>query len=388
MELIEVAGGAAVEELADLVARAARRMGLGEAVVYITDYEQRRLVPLPGRDLPVRAPVAIDGTLGGRAFMAQRAVGADTVHGDRLWVPIATGAERLGVLELAAQDTVANRRRIRLLATVTALQLVVRRRSADYIHRLRRRETMSLAAEIQWALLPPLTSATQRITISGVLEPSYDIAGDSFDYAIDGGVARLAIFDAMGHGFEATRMAMLAVGTYRHARRDGSGLEQTRDAVDEVVGRFFDAGQFITAQLAELDGQTGRLRWLNAGHPPPLLVRQQTVVGRLACVPTLPLGLGGEIGEIAEVQLEPGDRVLLFTDGVTEARSPGGAFFGDDQLDDFVVRAELGALPLPETLRRLGHALVDHQAGAPQDDATMVMLEWRAPAGTGGAVDT
>ena len=89
-----------------------------------------------------------------------------------------------------------------------------------------------------------------------------------------------------------------------------------------------------------------------------------------------PLGLGAP-GEEAEEALEPGDQVVFFTDGVTEARAPDGTFFGVDRLADLVSRASAGGNPVPETLRRLVHSILDHQAGDLQDDATAVLVEWK-----------
>lgn len=376
-DLLRAARGISVEELPTLIARAARNQGLGDCVVYVTDYEQRKLLPLPGPSVPVRAPIEIRATLAGQAFQTSQLTVDNRADGPYLWAPISGGTERWGVLGVGASDTSDNRLRCDALADAAFLLLVSKSRSGDYLDRMRRRQRVSLAAEMQWGLLPPLSFGSEHISISGALEPSYEIAGDSFDYAVDSGTARVAIFDAIGHGLEAAGMAMLAVGAYRHVRREGGDLESIRTLVDDVIGERYAAEKFVTGQFADLDGRTGRMRWLNAGHPRPLLIRQNKVVGRLDCEPTLPLGLGGDVGEIADVDLQSGDRVLFVTDGVTEARSPAGTFFGDDRLDKFVASAQQHDLGVPETLRRLVHALIDYQSGALQDDATMMMVEWR-----------
>jgi serine phosphatase RsbU (regulator of sigma subunit) len=75
-------------------------------------------------------------------------------------------------------------------------------------------------------------------------------------------------------------------------------------------------------------------------------------------------------------QLEPGDCVLLYTDGVTDARAPDGAFFGEQRLVDLIVRNLAAGLPAPETMRRVVHALLEHQQGRLDDDASLLLLQW------------
>ncbi len=216
----------------------------------------------------------------------------------------------------------------------------------------------------------------RRPTISGALAPAYDLGGDSFDYGVDTETARIAVFDAMGHGLEAGLLATVAVAAYRNSRRGRLKLAETAAAVDLAISERFGPERFVTAVLAELDLDSGCLRWCRAGHPAPLLLRGNKVVKTLWGNTGLPLGLGSP-GDPAEESLEPGDQIVLFTDGVIEARSPDGAFFGADRLADLVSRASAGGNPPPETLRRLVHSILDHQAGALQDDATAVMVEWK-----------
>ena len=369
----------APDEVAGLFARHAKAMDAGEAVLYLTDYGQRVLVPLPGADVAAREPLQIDGTLGGRAFRDVAVLDGEAAGGGhRLWLPLLDGTTRVGVMEITLDRLDETQMGFyRQLAGLIAEIIVTKNMYGDHFKVIRRRKKMTLAAEMQWDILPPLTFTTPNMSISGMLEPCYAIAGDTFDYAYDDGVASMALFDAMGHGFEATVMASVVVHAYRHGRRIGATLAENHRAMDEAFAANFGEFAFATAQVAELDARSGRLRWFSAGHPPPLLVRSGRAVGALECMPTLPIGLGGEISEIAEVQLEPGDAVLLHTDGVTEARSLEGDFFGADRLADFVGRAAAAGVAPAETMRRLVHALLEHQSGDLQDDATMLLVEWR-----------
>jgi serine phosphatase RsbU (regulator of sigma subunit) len=119
---------------------------------------------------------------------------------------------------------------------------------------------------------------------------------------------------------------------------------------------------------------------MTAGHPVPLLVRSGHVVGPLRGDPVLPLGLGGAPGQVTENVLEPGDRLLGFSDGMVEAHMPGGDPFGEDRLSDLLGRETLGGLDVAETTRRLIHAVLDHHAYRLGDDATLLLVERPMPA--------
>ncbi len=370
--------------LGTVVTEQARRLGALDAVVHLADYAQHELVPLAGAGVPSRQPLTIDGSVAGRAFRRVDPVRSGP-HGEpgSLWVPLLDGAERIGVLELVVPADVPPgfADEARSFASLVAELVITRDAYSDVFSRLRRRRELSLAAEIQWELLPPLTFAGDQVVITGALEPSYDIGGDTFDYAVNGSLVDLAVLDAVGHGLPAALLATAAVGAYRHARRAGLDLPALAAAMDAVVAGQFTGSRFATAVLARLDVDTGVLRWVNCGHPDPLLVRDGVLIRPPACRPARPVGLLATGPEVCQVQLRPGDRVLLYTDGVVEARSADGEFFGEERLADLVVRAELAGEPPPETMRRLMGSVMDHQAGRLQDDASIVLVEWRTGAG-------
>ena len=264
-----------------------------------------------------------------------------------------------------------------MLAGVLAEVVVTKQAYGDLFERVRRRQQMSVATELAWRLLPPLTFGTDRLVISGVLAPVYNL-GDSFDYSVDAQTARISVFDAMGHGLEARLLASVAMAACRSSRRTGSDLIGTAAAIDGAVAAQFGADRFVTAVLAELELASGRLRWSVSGHPPPLLLRNGRIVKTLVGEVTPPLGVSGAV-VVTEEMLEPADQVLFFTDGVVKARSAAGEFFGVDRLVDMVTRTSAGATPAPETMRRLLHAILEHQEGELQDDATIVVVEWRGP---------
>jgi serine phosphatase RsbU (regulator of sigma subunit) len=235
---------------------------------------------------------------------------------------------------------------------------------------------MSLPAGMQWDLLPPLSARTDGAVIAGILEPAYDIAGDAFDYAVNDGDLHFAILDGVGHGIGSTLLTGLAVGAYRHSRRAGEPLPVMHAAIDRALAGYYEDLSFATGIIARLGASSGRLEWSCAGHPPPLLLRGRKVVAELSSDPALPFGLGAPAPQPASMDMEPGDAVLLYTDGVIEARTPAGELFGLQRLTDLAEREAASGQPAEEVVRRLGRAVIDHQASDLRDDATLLLVQW------------
>jgi phosphoserine phosphatase RsbU/P len=380
-ELVAGAHQARPEDMPALAMRCAEQLDAQEMVIYLVDYEQRNLMPLPGDGAPPRGVIEVDGTLPGRSFAMTEVRETDTGSGLRLWVPLLDGTERLGVLEVLTTTDPSEELRAdyRTAAGLLSEMLMTRRIYGDAVERTRRRLPMQLAAEIIWDLLPPLTFATRDVMISAILEPAYDVGGDAFDYAINGSSLHVAVFDAVGHGIDASALTSLTISAYRNARRCGLDLVDTYRSIDKWVSAKYPHG-FVTAALTELDTELGLFRRISAGHPGELLLRDGRLIRVLSAPTALPLGLGhlGEpIPQVAEEALQPGDQLLLYTDGVTEARTDDGEFFGSDRLVDFVTRTLADRVSAPETLRRLVHAILEHQHENLQDDATAVLVEWK-----------
>jgi Stage II sporulation protein E (SpoIIE) len=385
---------AAPHQLAGLLARHAAALGVNDAMAYLADLQQTVLVPFLGSADPAMSQqvdaLSIDSTLAGRSFQHIEVLTQDAADGGtRVWLPLLNGAERLGVLAVTVPEAALLEKdggplgtQLRRFASLAAELIMTKTMYGDTIVRLRRRAEMGLAAEMQWSLLPPLAFACEQVTVAGALEPAYEVAGDSVDYAVDAGYARFAVFDGMGHGLRSAQLATLTVAAYRNARRAGKSLTDTAHSIDTAVGAAFRGEAFTTAVIAELDTDTGMLRWVNAGHPEPLLLREGRLVKSLRTDPILPFGLVEDIGGadvpvvVGSEQLEPGDRVLLYTDGVTEARSPQGDYFGVERLTDLLARNLAGGLPTPETLRRVVRSLLQHHESQLEDDATMLLAEW------------
>jgi hypothetical protein len=380
LHLVEAASAAPPDRLALLAVEAGAAMGV-EVTVHVVDHEQRRLWPLHPPGVPDGKPVAIDGTLPGRVFQTVRALPSEAEGAPRLWVPLVDGSDRIGVLEVRVA-TAADlydpglRDECRWLAGMVGHLVAAMGPHGDALEQARRTRPRTPAAELLWQQLPPLTAASDAFVLAGLVEPAYEAGGDAFDYSISERTISLAILDAMGHGLSSGLLASAALAAYRSARRDGRGIYDQARAIDEVVAETFPGSAFATGVLAELDVGSGRLRYVNAGHPPPLLLRSGKVVKQLSAGRRVPFGLGTGILTVADEPLQPGDWLVLHTDGVTEARDPAGEWFGEERLLDFLTREVAADQPPPETARRLVHAVLDHQHGLLQDDASVLLARW------------
>jgi hypothetical protein len=170
-------------------------------------------------------------TMAGRAFAAGQPVSSQRDGSVRVRVPVVEQTTRTGVLAVTVPDaSEAVLAQAGLLGVFAGLAVAAAARVSDIPHLRRRGRVMSLPAGMQWDLLPPLSARTAGALIAGVLEPAYDIAGDAFDYAVNGPDLHFAIIDGMGHGIGSTLLTGLAVGAYRHARRDGAPVAERQPA--------------------------------------------------------------------------------------------------------------------------------------------------------------
>jgi Stage II sporulation protein E (SpoIIE) len=373
--------------LASVVSEEGRALGASELVIYLVDYAQTMLVPIPCSDASDRHVLTLEGTLAGRAFRSSTPLESADDDGHRIWMPVVDGVSRVGILEVLfpqGAPSHESREALHRYAGLVGHLIVIKGEYGDVFEFVRRRAPMSVPAELQWSLLPPLTFGTEGIVISGLLEPAYEVGGDSFDYAVNGDLAHFAMFDVMGHGLEAASLASVVIGAYRSARRKLLDLSQTYALVDRAMADLSGGDRFATGLLAELRLDEGLFSFISAGHLAPLILREGKVVKNLEVSPALPFGLASlnsagraaDVTPVSSEHLQPGDRLIAFTDGVVEARRDI-ELFCIGRLGDFVAREAAAGQIAPETLRRLMQAILEHQDGALQDDATALLVEWR-----------
>jgi serine phosphatase RsbU (regulator of sigma subunit) len=379
-QVLREADGAAVDALPSVVSRALSNFGVRAAVVYLLDYDVSFLLPAPGSVsvLAPPKPQSVEDSLAGHSCTNQELVETivDGVH--RVWVPISQRYDCLGVLELELEGIDDDLRR--LCSDVGVLLghlLATAREYTDVYELLSRRRAMNLAAEMHWAIQPAMSYAGPRVRIGGGIEPAYEVGGDAFDYNVNGDIVDFALLDAMGHGLEAALLSFQAIAAYRYGRRRRQSLAEVATTLEETFVQQFGGDRFVTGVLCRLNIRTGELSWVNAAHQPPLLMRAATIAGELAGSPACPLGLdlGGDI-EVHSATIEPGDSIVLYSDGVVEARAPSGEDFEFDRLRTFLEHEAAQKAPPSTAIRHILEEIKAHSSGPLHDDATLVQFDY------------
>ena len=279
--------------------------------------------------------------------------------------------EAIGVLELLLSEAPDERvlAEVAFAAHALAYVVIANRRFTDLFQWGQRSVPLSLAAEIQHRLLPgAYTCEAGQFTLAGWLEPAGNVGGDTFDFALERSMLHFSMTDAMGHQVAASLLATLLMGGLRNARRAGVGLaEQTRLASEGLAANAPDGG-FVTGQVGRIDLRSGTATIVNAGHPLPLRLRDGRVE-RVELEVDPPFGtVRGHEYRVQRLPLEPGDRLLFFTDGMLERNTTSV------DVEDMVAT---GATMHPrEAVQHLTQAIFAATGGALIDDATAMCLDW------------
>jgi serine phosphatase RsbU (regulator of sigma subunit) len=244
----------------------------------------------------------------------------------------------------------------------------------DFIEAARRHKPTTPAAEIQQNLFPPRIARIAGAQLAGVLLPSYDVGGDWFDFVENRDGAWLAIADAAGKGPTAAGLGAAALGALRAARRAGSELEQALSLMHETVRRLENQDFYVTALVARWHAATAKLTWVNCGHPPAYLIDTEGNLNELQSPdhPALGTGTQGPSFTPTERRLNPGERLILHTDGLTARHIEGGGTFG---LDGLKRALENTVNPTAAcTAMAIQQALTDCWREPLEDDATVVVM--------------
>jgi serine phosphatase RsbU (regulator of sigma subunit) len=327
-------------------------------------------LPTSSRDRDAAERVSLSGSAYGRALAAQ-AVQVDRESGGwRALAPVTNRGEAIGVLELRLpekpdEDGLAD---VALAAHALAYVVIANRRFTDLYEWGQRSVPLSLAAEIQRRLLPgAYTCEAGQFSLAGWLEPAGNIAGDTFDFSLERDTLHLSMTDAMGHSVQAAMLASVLVGALRNARRARVDLaEQARQASASVAEHFHDR-EYVTGQLVRIDLQTETAQIVNAGHPPPLRLRDGHVTP-IQLKPDLPFGWGEHQYRVQPLALAPGDRLVLLTDGLLERNA--------SSLDIEALITQGAQMHPRAAVQHLIKAVLKGTGGQLKDDATVMCLDW------------
>ncbi|GAA2191623.1 PP2C family protein-serine/threonine phosphatase [Micromonospora lupini] len=372
---------AAPDQLAEAADRAIRSaLGALRTDVFVADYRISGLWPVLDPDLPAAGALARH-TVAQRCFSSQQPVRDGLEDGAcRLYLPLTVWGERLGVL-LIELPTVPGPT-VTGHATDIAGDLAVAMRAADRetdrYRRARRRERLSMAAEMQWDLLPGRSVAHRAFHLAGQLEPAYTVGGDHFDWSLDGDRLTLTVLNGEGSGLAASLLTAVTVNAMRNARRSDGGLVEQAELASDTVYYQHRGRRHVATLLLELDIHTGRVRAVDAGSPHLLRMRGATVEP-MKLEQQLPLGMFAETRyEVQEFLLAPGDRVFVVSDGVWAAEPAGREPYGQRMMARSLRATRLQpATEAVGTVMRELHAY--HADSDLRDDAVVVCLDWHGP---------
>lgn len=299
---------------------------------------------------------------------------AGPVHLWRVLAPVTERGESIGLLELYLPDE-PDRNVVAEIAQVAhflAFVVIANRRHTDLFEWGQRTRTFSLSAEIQQRLLPEArTCEAAAFTLAGWLEPAASIGGDTFDYSLARDVLHLSLTDAMGHGVDAALTASVCLGGLRGARRRGVSLLEQAAATNDALSRHAvsRAGDdFVTGLIGRVELRTGSMEMVSAGHISPYLLRD-SVLTSLGLRVDLPFGMFADSSYgSTSLDLEPGDRLVLVTDGMLERNV--------DSIDVPGAIQDTASLHPREVVRALADSALTAAGQALQDDATVLCLDW------------
>jgi len=368
---------AAVDVLAGELAEA---IGAREVSFLIADFSGRSLIRLghsggqgrlQGKETAERVPLA--GTPHGRALASQAVemVVEDGDGGVRLFAPVTSRGEAVGVLELGLEDfpaeqTVAD---VALAAHFLAYVVIANRRYTDLFEWGQRSVPLSLAAEIQHRLLPgAFTCEAGQFTLAAWLQPAGEIGGDTFDFSLERDALHVSMTDAMGHTMEAALLATVLVGALRNARRRGVELAEQARLANDALAEQAGEDQFVTGLLVRIDLASATAGIVNAGHPPPLRLRAGQVE-QIHLEADRPFGLqrGGGY-RVQALELEVGDRLMFVTDGMLERDA--------ERMNINAILTASMNMHAREAVQHLTQAVLEASGGQLRDDATALCLDW------------
>ncbi|MGI5380455.1 PP2C family protein-serine/threonine phosphatase [Streptomyces sp. CA-251387] len=346
--------------------------------LFLADYGLATLRPVHPAPGPSE-PMPTHGSPAARAFGSQEPF-VDKLTDDQvcLYLPVSVRGDRLGVLAVTMPSAGQAEECLHELAEVAQVlghEVIVADRDTDLYLRARRADRLTLAAEMQWQLLPGRSCTRPEYALGAQLEPAYAIFGDNFDWSATADRLMLYITNGMGEGIEASLLTTLGINALRNARRAGLPIADQAALADQAIHAQYRGDAYLSVLLLDLDLRTGRLQVVDAGSPQMLRLRGRTVTA-VDLEAQLPLGMFEETNYVAqEFAIEPGDRLVFASDGVYAVAAPGGERYGERALARAIVSTSL--LPAADVPGAVLRELSGHR-GTPVagDDALIACLDW------------
>ncbi|MGY0070312.1 PP2C family protein-serine/threonine phosphatase [Streptomyces sp. QTS137] len=373
---------AAPHEIFDVIrSLIGRRHHARSVELLMADYAMNRLQPV-GVLPHTRPPVSVHGSAAGRAFGAQEphcvyddAASMATVH-----LPVSVRGDRLGVLSVTlrtGEDGLAAdvSEELQEYADALAHEMVVAGRDTDLFLQARRAERLTLAAEMQWQLLPGGSCTRPEYSLGAQLEPAYAIFGDSFDWSASADDLYVTVSNGMGEGIDAALLTSLAISALRNARRAGLDLSDQAYLADQAVYGQYQGSRYLSTLLLRFHLPTGDVEIIDAGSPRVWRVREGAVEA-IELEAQMPLGMFEDTAYVPQhFEVEPGDRLLFISDGVYDALSPSGEKYSLRALAASITSTRL--LPASQVPGAMLQELFGHRGSGPAaDDSLVVCLDW------------
>ncbi len=311
-------------------------------------------------------------------FQMKESIVLQGIH-SAMCVPLWNNREVIGLvyvdkLQATSVFTPEDLRLLTLLANIAAVKIENARLFETKVEQERMEKELRHAAEIQRKLLPVATPRYPGYDLAGFNSPCREVGGDYFDFITTAeGRLRFAIGDVSGKGMGAALLMATVRAAFRAHMESRHDLVQVMASLNETILQSASSNNFVSFFYGELEGATGRLTYVNAGHNPPVLVRGDGRVERLEPSGVI-LGVftGAAYGQ-CEVALGRGDLLVAFSDGVTETHNEGGEEFGEPRLIGLLCeRREAGA---PEVQGLVQESLKTFAGREPQyDDVTLIVV--------------
>jgi serine phosphatase RsbU (regulator of sigma subunit) len=365
---------AAPDRLAEVTAAHLRETaGADRVEVFLADLTMSTL-------RPVLAPDAdLGGPLEQRCFGSQRPV-IDSTPGrlTRVLLPLSSWGDRTGVLRIEYGRPVDHEvtEQLAEIADELAVALRAADKDTDRYRRVQRRQRLTMAAELQWDLLPGRSLSGDRFLLAGGLEPAYAMYGDHYDWSLTGDRLTVTVLNGHGDGIEAALLTTVAVNAMRNARRSGAGIVEQAELASDAVYSKYAGNAHVATLLLEVDLESGEVAAVDAGSPRAMIAKN----GEIRAVTLdqqLPLGMFDDGRyEIQRFRLAPGDRLLIVSDGVHAAKPDGRPEYGTTALLTALRRTRLQ--PPTEAVGTVIRGLREYHDGIdPEDDAVVVCLDWQ-----------